>query len=334
MLGDEIRIRQVMLNLINNAIKYTHQGSISIDVSYDNDEQMLKVAVADTGIGIKEEDIGKLFESFQRLEEDKNRNIEGTGLGLNITKRLVKMMDGTIEVESKYGEGSVFKVKMNQVVIDPTPIWAVAQTLLRTQEQRQEYKPSLIAPSARILVVDDNDMNLQVLKGLLKDTKIHVALAESGKECIEILREHTFHVVFLDQMMPGMSGIQTLREIRKEHLAENTPIIALTADAIVGARENYIKEGFHDYLSKPVMYEALEAILIKYLDDSLIMKEDQLHNSSNKKTADEEDKPLILAISDSSEKLKQIKSLLGDDYKGVYVKDMAGAAKYLAKKMQ
>ncbi len=325
LLGDEIRIRQVMLNLINNAIKYTHEGSVSIDVSYDRATDMLWLVVSDTGIGIKNEDLGKLFGSFQRLEEDKNRNIEGTGLGLNITQRLVRMMDGTIGVNSKYGEGTTFTVQMKQTVIDRTPVGDFAQNILRSQERREEYKPALVAPDAKILVVDDNDMNLEVIEGLLEGTKIKVTTADSGQECIDILRGDRFDVVFLDQMMPGMSGIQTLEGINKDNLAAGTPIIALTADAIVGARDNYIKEGFTDYLSKPVMFDALEAILLRYLDPKLIK------NAEAEEPAEEGEKPLVIAISDSPDKLRKIKSILADSVKGVFVKDNESAAKYLAK---
>ena len=327
LLGDEIRIRQIMLNLINNAIKYTNEGSVSVTVSYDEENEMLTIAVADTGIGIKEEDLGKLFGSFQRLEEDKNRSIEGTGLGLNITMRLVRMMDGTIDVESTYGEGTTFTARVKQQAVDRTPVGDFSGNLLRMQAQTESYRPALIAPDARVLVVDDNDMNLEVIVGLLEGTRIRVTTADSGPECLEILREKSFDVIFLDQMMPGMSGAQTLAVIRQEHLADDIPLIALTADAIVGARDNYIREGFTDYLSKPVMYEALEAILQKYLDSGLIRQEDTAEAE-----AGNSEKPLVIAISDSSDQLRRIKSRLGDGCKGVFVKDRASAVRYLEKK--
>ena len=311
-----------MLNLINNAIKYTHEGSVSIDVSFDNATHMLWVVVSDTGIGIRNEDLGKLFGSFQRLEEDKNRNIEGTGLGLNITMRLVKMMDGTIGVNSKYGEGTTFTAQMKQEVIDRTPVGDFADNLAKMHQSGQEYRPALFAPKAKILVVDDNDMNLEVFEALLEDTKIKVTTAESGSECIEILKEKSFDLIFLDQMMPGMSGVQTLEVIHNENLAKDTTIIALTADAIVGARENYIKEGFSDYLSKPVMYEALEEMLIRYLDPSLIERDE---------SEQDDDKPIVIAVSQSSDKLRAIKELLGGSYKGVFVKDLDSAAKFVEK---
>ena len=337
--GDEIRVRQVMLNLINNAIKYTHEGSVSVDVSYNKAEQTLLVIVSDTGIGIREEDLDKLFGSFQRLEEDKNRNIEGTGLGLNIAMRLVKMMNGTIEVNSSYGKGTTFKATMQQEVIDSTPIGDFAQRISNMQENTADnYRPSFIAPSARALIIDDNDMNLDVIGSLLEDTKIRVTTAESGKECLEILKENTFDLIFLDQMMPGMSGIQTLAEMKRQHLAENTPVIALTADAIVGARDNYIKEGFSDYLSKPVMFDALEAILRKYLPQDLILPADQAADDTEAAVLhfpeDDGEKPLVIAVSNSPDKLRRIQAVLGESCKGVFVKDTASAARYLEKKEQ
>ena len=325
-LGDEIRIRQIMLNLINNAIKYTHEGSVSVDVSYISETNMLQVIVSDTGIGIKGEDMSKLFGSFQRLEEDKNRNIEGTGLGLNITRRLINMMDGSISVNSIYGQGTTFTATMKQTVVDKTPVGDFAQNLLKIQGHREAYKPALLAPAARVLVVDDNDMNLEVIAGLLEGTKIKVTTAESGKECLEILMDASFDMIFLDQMMPGMSGMQTLEEIRTRSLADDTPVIALTADAIVGARESYLREGFTDYLSKPVMYADLEKILFKYIDESRIMTPEQAEAAEEPK-----ERPLVLVINSSKEKLNEVKEMLGDRYKGVYVLNEEQAEKFLSK---
>ena len=326
MLGDEIRIRQIMLNLINNAIKYTVEGSVNIDVSYKTETNMLQIIVSDTGIGIKDEDLGRLFGSFERLEEDKNRNIEGTGLGLNITRRLVNMMDGKIEVKSKYGEGTTFTAVVKQTIVDRSPVGDFAQNLLRMQEHTEGYRPSLTAPAARVLVVDDNDMNLEVIAGLLEDTRIRVTTAESGKECLELLQDAAFDVIFLDQMMPGMSGVKTLQEMRSRRLANDTPVIALTADAIVGAKDTYLKEGFTDYLSKPVMYEALEKILFKYIDRSKILTSEQKEAGEEQK-----DMPLVLVINSSSEKLNEIKDILAGRYKGVFVKKEEQAQKFLSK---
>ena len=323
--GDEIRVRQIMLNIINNAIKYTEQGSVRVHASYDRSGERFEFVVSDTGIGIRQEDMGTLFESFRRLEETRNRNIEGTGLGLNITHQLVQMMGGTIEVESEYGKGTVFTTRIIQKMIDDSPIGNFNEKLNAALAEVSEYKPILVAPNAKILVVDDNEMNLEVVTGLLEDTRIQVTTALSGPECLNLLKQRKYDVVLLDQMMPGMSGRETLSQIREGHLAENTPIIALTADAIVGARESYLKEGFADYLSKPVMYEELENILLTYIDSKLLYTREMLE-----KEEEEADKPVVLVINESAKKLKEIKTLLGNKYKGVFVKDEDKARKYLA----
>ena len=322
--GDEIRIRQIILNITNNAIKYTAQGGVTINVAYLTNEKKLQVKVKDTGMGIKEEDMEKLFSSFQRLDETKNRKVEGTGLGLNITKELAEMMGGGITVESKYGEGSTFIAEMVQKVIDQTPIGNYVDRLADAEAQKEVYKPKLVAPNARVLIVDDNDMNLEVVSGLLDKTRIRITTATSGPECIEALKHARFDVILLDQMMPGMSGTQTLEIIKSKHLADNTPIVILTADAIAGARDNYIREGFTDYLSKPVMYDELEAILLKYIDASLLVSED-----GDSASETEAEKKLVLVINDSSEKLKELKEVLAGRYKGVFVKDEASAQKFL-----
>ena len=246
---------------------------------------------------------------------------------MNITMNLVKMMDGSISVDSTYGKGTTFTALMKQEIIDETPVGDFAQNISSIQEHTESYIPSLIAPDARVLIVDDNDMNLDVIASLLEDTKIQVTTAESGRECIDILGDSFFDIILLDQMMPGMSGTQTLAEIREHHLADGVPIIALTADAIVGARDNYLKEGFTDYLSKPVMFEALEAILIKYLNPEKLLSEDQLGEIKS----EDGEKPLVIAVSESSDTLKKLKARLGDDCKGVYVKDNESAIKYLSK---
>ncbi len=323
--GDEIRVRQIMLNIINNAIKYTNDGKVTINASYDHENEKLHISVSDTGIGIRKEDMSKLYSSFQRLEESRNRNIEGTGLGLNITKQLVEMMGGHIEVESEYGVGSTFTVDIIQKISDATPMGDLKESREKQVLEAAEYRPALVAPGARLLIVDDNEMNLEVISGLLSDTRMDITLAASGDECIELMRKNKYDVVLLDQMMPGMSGIDTLGVIRKEHLADNTPVIALTADAIVGARDSYIKEGFSDYLSKPVMYEELEYILLRHIDISKILTKEQIEEEAAK------GKSVVLVISDSTERLNEVKDMLGDRYKGVFVKDEEQAEKYLSK---
>ncbi len=338
-MGDEIRIRQIILNITNNAIKYTAQGGIRLQFSFDRKNSILHIAVTDTGMGIKEEDMDKLFSSFQRLDETKNRKIEGTGLGLNITKQLVKLMGGGISVESEYGKGSTFTIKVIQEVVDPTPIGDYAKHLEKAQTAAKEYAPVLIAPDAKVLIVDDNEMNLEVIMDLMKETRIKVTPVLSGQECIDMLKKQRFDVVLLDQMMPGMSGTDALKIIRDERIAEGTPVIALTADAIVGAKDAYLNEGFTDYLSKPVMYPELESILMKHLRSELILTKEQAGDEAAASASDETvtsaqagtDKPAVLVISESAENLKGLKEILNDQYKGVFVKDEESARRYLEK---
>ncbi len=329
--GDEIRIRQVMLNLINNAIKYTPSGSVSIEISFDRTKSELQILVTDTGIGIRQEDMKKLFGSFQRLDESKNRTVEGTGLGLNITKRFVEMMSGDILVESEYGKGTSFFAYMKQTVVDDTPIGDFVEHLSELESQQEEYRPTLIAPKAKVLIVDDNDMNLEVIVALLRETKMRIVTEESGEDCLKRLREESFDVIFLDQMMPGLSGTETLAKIKEEHLCDETPIIALTADAIVSAKDTYLKQGFTDYLSKPVIYEQLEELLQKYIAPELKLSEAEIAKLEEERKRLQAEKPIVLVISESSEKLKDAKALLGEEYKGVFVKDIKSAEKYLEK---
>ena len=333
MRGDEIRIRQIILNITNNAIKYTEDGGVGLSFGFVHDKNRLTIRVADTGMGIREEDLDKLFSSFQRLDETRNRKIEGTGLGLNITKQLIEMMGGTINVESTYGKGSVFTAEVIQEVVDDTPIGDYSERLSVSQKQKEEFRPTLIAPKARILIVDDNEMNLEVITELLGDTRMKMRTALSGDDCLEMLEKESFDVILLDQMMPGMSGTQTLEEIRTRHLCDDTPVIALTADAILGARDSYIKEGFTDYLSKPVMYAELEAVLLKYVNKDLLIGEDELKDEEDKKKAKDAagDLPVVLVVNDSTEKLKDLKEAFSGRYKGVFVKDEASAEKYLSK---
>lgn len=324
--GDEIRVRQIILNLTNNAIKYTEEGRVGIYISFEREESRLTVKVSDTGMGIKDEDVDRLFSSFQRLDETKNRKIEGTGLGLSITREFAEMMGGSVTVDSKYGSGSTFTATIVQKVIDETPIGDFNERLERFGDEHGNYIPTIIAPKARVLIVDDNEMNLEVIEGLLKDTKMSITTALSGEECIELLKRRTFDLIFLDQMMPGMSGTKTLQIVKKEHLADSIPIIALTADAIIGARDSYIKEGFTDYLSKPVMYNDLEVLLHKYIDKNLLVSPDETNE-----VGEITERPTMLVIGESAEKLNDMKDMIGDRYKGVFVRDEEKAGKYLEK---
>ena len=269
--GDGTRNRQILTNILNNAVKYTKEGGVSLSVigePIENDQILLKIQVTDTGIGIREQDLPKLFRNFERLNLEENRNVEGTGLGLAITYRLVEQMNGRIDVESEYGIGSTFTVFLPQGIMSDTPIGDFKkkyQTMMKRDTYR--YRESFIAPDARILVVDDVSMNLLVISQLLKKTRMKVDTCLSGKECLYMIQKEHYDVILLDHMMPEMDGIETLKAFKDmyNHKCQDTPVIALTANAIVGVREMYIQEGFVDYLSKPVEGSDLEVMLRKYI---------------------------------------------------------------------
>ena len=268
--GDDTKIKQIILNLLNNAVKYTQSGSVKLKVSGDLDESeeavTLRVAVEDTGIGIEKEKISTLFEGFQRLDLEKNRNIEGTGLGLAITKNLVDMLNGEIDVDSTYGEGSIFSFCIKQKIVNPEPIGNF-DDYRKAKNIDHKYEQRFTAPDASVLVVDDNQMNLLVVRKLLEKTKVQLAEAMSGDAALELMRQNAYDVILLDHMMPGMDGIETLKRAKKmeDNKSINAPIIALTANAISGVREMYLSEGFDDYISKPIDGKVLEERLVKYL---------------------------------------------------------------------
>ena len=271
--GDEVRNRQILVNILNNAVKYTKQGVVKLAVEGIREDQAftLKMQVTDSGIGIKQEDMDKLFGGFQRLDLEQNRSIEGTGLGLAITRNLVERMNGRIEVSSEYGKGSVFTVYLSQEIINDSPMGDFRQRFEAVAKQEDEYRESFVAPEAKVLVVDDNGMNLAVVKALLKKTDIQVTTCMSGMECLELVKNTYFDVILLDHMMPEMDGIQTLAKIKQsENQCTSVPVIALTANAIVGAKEEYINAGFSDYLSKPIEGMELEKMLMKYLPQDKI----------------------------------------------------------------
>ena len=270
--GDEIRIKQIITNILTNAVKYTEKGSVTFSMGYDqiendHDRIMLNVSVKDTGMGIKEEDMKKLFSEFERIEEEKNRNIEGTGLGMSITQRLLDMMDSSLQVKSIYGEGSVFSFSIEQRVVGDAVLGDYEEAYREHLNRQSKYKENITAPSARILVVDDNKMNLVVFKSLIKQTLIHVDTAESGDEGLGLMRSTEYDIVFLDHLMPHKDGIETLHDMKgqSDNPNINTPVICLTANAISGAREQYISEGFDDYLTKPIDTGKLEELLVNYL---------------------------------------------------------------------
>ncbi len=270
--GDEIRIKQVITNILSNAVKYTKEGSVTFSVGYDKipekpDSIILKVSVADTGIGIKQEDMDRLFKAFERIEEKRNRNIEGTGLGMSIAQSFLGMMGSKLQVQSVYGEGSVFSFDLEQKVVKWDPVGNYEEAYKRSLSQRRSYSVKFNAPHAKILCVDDTPVNLTVFASLLSRTKMQIDTAESGDEAIVMYKKQHYDVIFLDHMMPDKDGIETLKEMRgiKGSPNDETPIICLTANAISGMREMYIKAGFDDYITKPIDPDRLEMTLLQYL---------------------------------------------------------------------
>ena len=275
MFGDDLRISQVIINILTNAVKYTEQGYVKFTMrkeKCEDDHVELYVSVEDTGIGIKKEDLPKLFESFERLDVEKNRSIEGTGLGMSIVVNLLRMMNSKIEVKSEYGKGSTFYFTISQQVINETPIGDYTG---KTESVQSKEEITFSAKKAKILVVDDNEMNLKVAKNLLGLFGITPSLCDSGFEAIECLRKERFDMILLDHMMPKMDGIETFKRIKEENLVDpDTAVIALTANAINGAREQYLEAGFNDYLSKPIEIEQLEEQIKKWLPESLLNDQD------------------------------------------------------------
>lgn len=270
--GDEIRIKQVITNILSNAVKYTKEGSITFKVGFEKMEEnpdsvKLIISVKDTGIGINPKDMDRLFVAFERIDENKNRNIEGTGLGMSIAQSFLKMMGSSIEVESQYGKGSTFSFELVQGVRDWSPIGNYKETFKRAVSERERYRESFTAPDARLLVVDDTEVNLLVFKNLLKRTKMQIDTATSGNEGIALYKRNKYDAIFLDHMMPEKDGIETITEMKGIQDSPNTltPIICLTANAISGMREMYINAGFDDYITKPIDPKRLEVLLFEYL---------------------------------------------------------------------
>lgn len=268
--GDEVRIRQVLVNILNNAVKYTTEGNVELFIGQEvleDEEIVLKAVIRDTGIGIRKEDIEKLFDSFERLDIKKNRNVEGTGLGLAITNRLTKLMRGTLQVESIYGVSSTFTISLPQKVMGEEKIGNFQERFQNYLQTLSSYKEQFTAPEAKIMVVDDNSMNLFVVEKLLQKTQVQVTKCSSGKLCLQKAKQEAFDVIFLDHMMPEMDGIETLKHLKvmEHNLSKHAVVIVLTANAILGVKEQYLAEGFDDYLSKPIDPVLLEETLKKYI---------------------------------------------------------------------
>lgn len=299
--GDEIRIKQVITNILVNAVKYTEKGGVTFCIGYEKDENesdyvILKVSVKDTGIGIREEDMTKLFSKFERIDEERNRNVEGTGLGMSITKRLLEMMGSSLKVYSVYGKGSDFSFEIKQKVIRWEAVGDYEASYRDYLTEHEKYKEAFTAPDARILVVDDNLMNLLVFKSLIKHTQIKVDCAEDGDQGIRLSQDGLYDIIFLDHLMPGKDGIEVLREIKSESANPNlnTPYICLTANAVSGAREQYLAEGFDDYLSKPIDSACLEEMLIRLLPDEKVIRNGSDNSPNSMHETDDFEDPVPL----------------------------------------
>lgn len=278
--GDELKCKQIISNLLTNAVKYTEEGGVTIEIKTAGRSDTwvdVLVAVTDTGIGIKPEEMDKLFSAFDRLDSNRTRTIEGTGLGLSIVSRMLELMGSKLEVESVYDEGSRFFFTLRLEIVEPTPIGHYDPEEIQNDISNRSYLfPAFTAPSMRVLIVDDTPMNLQVIEGLLRRTEMKIDTATSGPECLEKVAENDYNMIFLDYRMPHMNGIETLEHIQRDYpdRVKNVPIISLTASAVSGERERMLKAGFTDYLTKPINVSEMENMMIKYLPpDAVTMHE-------------------------------------------------------------
>ncbi|MGN0160571.1 MAG: DegV family protein [Lachnospiraceae bacterium] len=279
--GDEVRIKQVLINVLNNAVKYTSEGFVTLSIQCKKQGDglaLISYTVTDTGIGIKKESIPYLFTAFKRADEEKNRYIEGSGLGLSIVKQLVELMNGEIAVNSVYTKGSTFVITIPQKVVDEAEIGELNLEERHVLNTRQHYKQSFEAPKASVLIVDDNEMNLMVATKLLRDTKVNIDMVTSGMECLKKTLQNRYDVIFMDHVMPEMDGIECMHNLRKQigGLNQNTPVVVLTANAGREEQDLYRREGFDGYLLKPVSGIQLETELLRHLPRELVhlMKKD------------------------------------------------------------
>lgn len=274
--GDDVRIRQILVNLLTNAVKYTKSGEVCFRVDLKQKENsetgadaILHVEVEDTGIGIRAEDMGKLFSKFERIEIERNRNIEGTGLGMPITMKLLSLMGSELKVKSEYGKGSVFSFDLRQKIVDEAPIGDYENKIGKLRSKAYAYDESFVVPDVHVLMVDDNKVNRKVFVALLKKTQIIITEAESGYQALELAALQHYDIIFMDHMMPGMDGVEAMKKIKdmKEGPCANTPIVVLTANAVEGSKEMYREEGFDGYLSKPIEPEKLNDIIKDFLPE-------------------------------------------------------------------
>lgn len=267
--GDSLRLRQIINNIMSNAIKYTREGGINFSVTghQEEDSEVLHFEIEDTGAGIREEDLHRLFEAFERIDEKTNRNIEGTGLGMAITTNLLHMMDSNLLVRSVYGQGSTFYFDLKQRVKDWTPIGHFQVKDKKNADNSKEQHFTFLAPNVHVLLVDDNAMNRKVFCKLLKHTQIQIDEVDNGFTCLEMVKKYHYDIIFLDHMMPELDGVETFSYMQsmQENRCKDTPVIVLTANAIIGAKEQYMQIGFTDYLSKPIDSHRLENLIVEQL---------------------------------------------------------------------
>lgn len=310
--GDEIRLKQCAMNVLTNAVKYTEKGSVTFELKHEEADEgstVLTFIVSDTGIGMKEEDIEKLFSPFTRIEEKRNRSIEGTGLGMSITKQLLDLMGSRLEVKSVYGEGSVFTFRVVQRVISPDPIGNYSERFMAENLKTHKYKELFHAPEASILVVDDTEINHAVIRNLLKKTRINIDNALSGREAIAQAQIKDYDIILLDHMMPDMDGIETLTNLKEQKPGDDTVYIALTANAVSGARQMYLDAGFADYLSKPIDGPKLEKMLIKYLPEDKVVRDFEEDDETDSMVGNR-----ILVIDDDETACLAAEEILKGDY--------------------
>ncbi len=264
--GDEIRIKQILTNILTNAVKYTNKGTVTLQMSYHKVSDMiidLMVSVKDTGIGMKPETIEHIFTPYERIDQINNRYIEGTGLGLSITQMLLSLMDSKLDVRSEYGKGSIFSFNINLVVSAEGVVGDLTRSFEELHETLKEYKVSFTAPDAHVLVVDDTKVNIRIFRGLLKRTLVQIDDATSGEEALELTARRQYDAIFIDHMMPGMDGVETLNAIKTspDNLNRHTPMIMMTANVTSDAKDKYLNLGFDDYIGKPVDPIMLESML-------------------------------------------------------------------------
>ena len=315
LLGDMLRVRQIFVNFLTNAVKYSDKGVVTFSLNCIEAEEagciVLQAIVKDEGIGIKPEDLECLFEKFERFDMQHNRNIEGTGLGLNITKMLVDKMHGNIQVASTYGEGSAFTVNIPQKVADENEIGEVSfEDIACIKPIHTDYKQLFTAESAKILVVDDVNINLMVFRKLVKDTKMQVETANNGMEAVEMAKKTEYDLIFMDHMMPQMGGVETFECIQKDGRNMKTPVIMLTANAIAGMEEMFRKKGFIDYMTKPIDSRILEQMLMKYLPKEKVELNE--HAAMNEEV--QENEKMITGGEEKQYNIEHIKNIQGLDF--------------------